>query len=184
MNLVEASGASKPQNWVVSGPACRLRCRPTALAPPNRLLRKLLAAEGRPRAARRQAHNPPGLRPLDRARPPTRIRRHRDAASHRAHYAGAADPDRTPAPAVHQIGVQTQGLPRLLLSLHYPNQRDCKPRPLHRRQSLGGAATGQRRLSIATRGTSVGLETSRLDGMTAIERALPAWEAREPISRV
>jgi hypothetical protein len=95
----------------VSGPACRLRCRPTALAPPNRLLRKLLAAEGLPRAARRRARNPPGLRPLGHARPPTRTHRHLGAASHRARSAGEADPDRTPAPVVHQIGVQTQGLP-------------------------------------------------------------------------
>jgi hypothetical protein len=95
----------------VSGPACRLRCRPTALAPPNRLLRKLLAAEGLPRAAGRPARNPPGLRPLGHGRPPTRTHRHLGAASHRARYAGEADPDRTPAPVVHQIGVQTQGLP-------------------------------------------------------------------------
>jgi len=98
-------------DWAVSGPACRLRCRPTALAPPNRRLRKLLAAEGLPRAARRQVRNPLSLRPLGHARPPTRTRRHLGAASHRAHYAGEADPDRTPAPVVHQVGVQTQGLP-------------------------------------------------------------------------
>ena len=61
---VSDSGASKPQHCAVSGPACRLRCRPTALAPPNRLLRKLLAEEGLPRAAHHQARNPPGLRPL------------------------------------------------------------------------------------------------------------------------
>jgi hypothetical protein len=105
------SQPSKPQHCAVSGPGCRLRCRPTALARPNRLLRKLLAAEGLPRAARRQARNPPALRPLGHARPPTRTHRHLGAASHRAHYAGEADPDRTPAPVVHQIGVQTQGLP-------------------------------------------------------------------------
>ena len=82
------------------------KCR--ALTPDERVT---LAAEGRPRVARRQARSPPGLRPLGRARPPTRTRRHLGAASHRARYAGEADPDRTPAPVVHQIGVQTQGLP-------------------------------------------------------------------------
>lgn len=108
---VRPSQPSNPEHCAVSGPACRLRCRPTGPAPPNRLLRKLLAAEGLPRAARRQARNPRGLRPLGHARPPTRTHRHLGAASHRARYAGEADPDRTPAPLVHQIGVQTQGLP-------------------------------------------------------------------------
>jgi hypothetical protein len=102
---------AKPQHCAVSAPAYRLRCRPTALAPPNRPLRKLPAAEGLRRAARRQARNPPGLRPLGHARPPRRTRRHLGAASHRARYADEADPDRTLAPVVHQIGVQTQGLP-------------------------------------------------------------------------
>ena len=124
----------------VSGPACRLRCRPTALAAPNRLLRKLLAAEGLPRAARRQARNPPGLPPLGHARPPRQTRRHLGAASHRARYAGAADPDRTPAPMVHQIGVQTQGLPMVCcLSTTQINRTASLGAP--RRRSLGGAAT-------------------------------------------
>jgi hypothetical protein len=108
---VSRQGATPSRHCAVSGPVCRLRCRPTTLAPPNRLLRKLLAAESLPRAARRQARNPPGLRPLGHARPPTRTHRHLGAASHRARYSGEADPDRTPAPVVHQIGVQTQGLP-------------------------------------------------------------------------
>ena len=68
----------------VSGPACRLRCRPTALAPPNRLLRKLRAAEGLPRAARRQARSPPGLRSLGHARPPTRTQISRTVSLGRA----------------------------------------------------------------------------------------------------
>jgi hypothetical protein len=81
-----SSQPSKPQHRAVSGPACRLRCRPTALAPPNRLLRKLLAAEGLPRAARRQARNLPGLRTLGHARPPTRENLQH---SHRASGCGA-----------------------------------------------------------------------------------------------
>jgi hypothetical protein len=40
-----SSGVSKPQHCAVSGPACRLRCRRTALAPSNRPLRKLRAAD-------------------------------------------------------------------------------------------------------------------------------------------
>ena len=113
----------------VSGPACRLRCRPITLAPPSRLLRKLLAAEGLPRAARRQARNPPGLRPLGHARPPTRTHRHLGAASHRARYAGEADPDRTPAPVVHQIGVQAQGLPTVCCLCTTQISRTTTPRP-------------------------------------------------------
>jgi hypothetical protein len=142
-SIVSNSGASKPQHCAVSGPACRLRCRPTALAPPNRLLRKLLAAEGLPRAARRQARNPPGQRPLGHAQPPTRTHRHLGAASHRARYAGEADPDRTPAPVVHQIGVQTQGLPTVCCLCTTQISRTATPRPLPRRWSLGGVATGQ-----------------------------------------
>ena len=88
---VSDSEASKPQHCAVSGPACRLRCRPTTLAPPNQLLRKFLAEEGLPRAARRQVRNPPDLRPLGHAPPPTRTRHHLGAASHRARYAGEAD---------------------------------------------------------------------------------------------
>ena len=115
---------SKPQHCAVSDPACRLRCRPTTLAPPNRLLRKLPAAEDLPPAARRQARNLPGLRPLGHARPPARTRRHLGAAYHRARYAGEADPDRTPAPVVHQVGVQTQGLPTVCYI--YPISRTAR----------------------------------------------------------
>jgi hypothetical protein len=57
-----------------------------------------------------QSYSNPGRRPLGHARPPTRTNRRLGAASHRARYAGEADPDRTPASVVHQIGVQTHGL--------------------------------------------------------------------------
>jgi hypothetical protein len=152
---------SKPRHCAVSGRACRLRCRPTALAPPNRLPRKLLAAEGLPRAARRQARNPPGLRPLGHAQPPTRTHRHLGAASHRARYAGGADPDRTPAPVVHQIGVQTQGLPTVCCLCTTQISRTATPRPLPRRRVWAARPpeSDDCRCQLGRR-TSVGLELS------------------------
>lgn len=159
---VSDSGASKPQHCAVSGPACRLRCRPTALAPPNRLLRKLLAVEGLPRAARRQARNPPGLRPLGHARPPTRTRRHLGAASHRARYAGEADPDRTLVLVVHQVGVQTQGLPTVCCLCTTQINRTASlvatPPPSMRRSDRTVTM-----VDVSGSRTSVGLELSRLE---------------------
>ena len=117
----------------VGGPARRLRCRLTAPAAPNRLLRKLLAVEGLPRAARHQAHNPPGLRPLGRAAakanssssrrgiPPCSLRRGGRPGSN-SRSSGSSD---------RRSDTRT---PYGLLSLHYPNQRDCN----------ASAATGRR----------------------------------------
>ena len=159
---VSDSGASKPQHCAVSGPACRLRCRPTALAPPNRLLRKLLAEEGLPRAAHHQARNPPGLRPLGHARPPTRTRRHLGAASRRARYAGEADPDRTLVLVVHQVGVQTQGLPTVCCLCTTQIRRTASlvatPPPSLRRSDRTVTM-----VDVNGSRTSVGLELSRLE---------------------
>jgi hypothetical protein len=125
---VSDSGASKPQHCAVSGPACRLRCRPTALAPPNRLLRKLLAEEGLPRAAHHQARNPPGLRPLGHARPPTRTRRHLGAASRRGSLRRRGRPGSNSGSSGSSGGRSDTRTPYGLLSLHYPNPQDRKPR--------------------------------------------------------
>lgn len=180
---VSNSGASKPKHRAVSGPAYRLRCRPTALAPPNQLLRKLLAAEGLPRAAPRQARNPPGLRPLGHARPPMRTRRHLGAASHRARYADEADPDRTRAPVVHQIGVQTQGLPTACCLCTTQISRTATPRPLPRcRVWAAWRPDSNDCRRQRHRRSSVGLEPSWLERMTGNQPGLSAWEAGEPTS--
>ena len=130
----------------VSGPVCRLRCRPTALAPPNRLLRKLLAAEGLLRAARHQARNPRGPRPLGHARPPTRTRRHPGAASHRARYAGEACSGSNSGSIGSSDRRSDTRTPYGLLSLHYPKSAGLQHLGRHpAAESGGGAATGRRR---------------------------------------
>jgi hypothetical protein len=107
-----------------------LRCRPIALAPPNRPLRKFPVAADLSRAARRQARNLADPQRLGHALLPMRTRRHLGGASRHARYAGESDPDRTPVRVVHQVRVPTQVPPRVCCLCTTQISRTATPGPL------------------------------------------------------